>query len=169
MKKNKIKRLPIHLLMSMANAACDKYGFARVLPLEMQKLYRARVAPCVMRVNTESLLWVDPEYVALQIGAGDVTYLYLSMAHIMEEYSGYKQASRERGVDVPIPEDILEQFRKAESLMKYTGRNIYIAPAAAELGLDWVDKWLKQFYSDARKISEAKEAELIHKRKEAIA
>lgn len=168
MKAKEIKRLPIHLLMSMANAACDKYGFARVLPKEMQKLYCARVTPCVMRVNSESLLWIDPEYIALQIGDGDVTYLYLSMNHILEERNGYKQASRERNTVIPIPKGIREQFERAERLMKYTCRNIYLTPAATELGLGWVDKWQKQFYAEARKISEVNEAQ-IRKRKEKIA
>lgn len=169
MKSKNAKRLPIHLLMSMANAACDKYGFERILPMEAQKMYRSKILPAAIRRNSRGMLWIDPEYIALQFDDGDVIYLYMSMTHINAEVASYRAASRARSTKAALPEDISEQFSKARKLMQYTGRSFYISPSAAELGLDWVKQWLKQFFEEAMKVSDRNTTKLMQRFKEVVA
>lgn len=109
--------------------------------MEMQKLYNVKFPQPIIRENGDSVLWVDVNYLALQIDAGPVQYLYLNRVHINEERSSYREASKERGEKICIPGDINAQFEKAMRTMNRTETLICITEAAKAYGLSWVSQW----------------------------
>lgn len=136
-----LKKLPIHLLMSAANAVCKKYGFKPISSREAQGLYRSRCVPAILRTNRQDMLWIDPECIAHQHGSDPVRYLFLSKAHIVEEYSSYRDASQERKQEIRIPKEIDRQFRAALKLMRRHGIDCLFTENAAELNLEWIRNW----------------------------
>lgn len=103
-----------------------------LIPARREDITRMYYAPMkkqipIMKRCESGTVWVDKYYVAYQLGDGDVVYTYISQCHIKEEVNAYKTASRERGMRIPFPADILRCFKTAQNAMKTTGKPYWIA------------------------------------------
>ncbi len=79
--------------------------------------------------NCNGTLWVDRFYIAFQREKSpDVKYVYLTKHHLLEEVSGYKKASKARGITVVLPRSIARQFKVALFKMRAAGTEIWIDP-----------------------------------------
>ncbi len=134
--------LPIHMVLQLANAACEKYKFPKLIGAELNAMYTTKkIVPPVIRRTETGTLWVDKWYVALQIGDDDVKYLYLTRHHINEEVASYRRVKKLRDNAPSLPADIMEQFRAAYNCMKTTEQYIYFSEDAEALSLGWVSAW----------------------------
>ena len=77
-------------------------------------------------VRKNGILWVDKYYVAYQLEDSALHYTYIARYHINEEIAGYRAASRLRGEQVELPDDIRREFLKAQRFMADTHENIWV-------------------------------------------
>lgn len=147
------EHLPFNLVLQLANRACEKYGFKTILRKELITMFTTKkVLPSVVRVNENSMLWVDKWYVAVQIDGGDVEYLYLTYHHINEELWSYRNLRKFRNDAPRLPADIVGQFRVAYNWMKPTEQRMYFSPTAETLGLNWVSVWRNTTHEKLQKL-----------------
>ncbi len=79
--------------------------------------------------NHNGVLWVDRFYVAYQLAdCPCAKYVYLTRHHLLEEVSGYRAASKARGIRVALPKSIAQQFKVALFKMRAAGSEIWIDP-----------------------------------------
>ena len=122
--------LPMRQVLALADKVAEKHGlqapraWQRQMALEsegeiariltMRETLPATLFPMVLE-NKQGMLWVDSQYVAYQLGAGDVRYVYISLYHIMEErITGH------------LPRDIVKEFERARRGMRAKGRKYYV-------------------------------------------
>ena len=103
-------------LMQLADRICVMLGLPLPDRAEIYEQYYAEVPQPVNYDNGRTQVWIDRYYLAYQIGAEDVHYVYVTRTHIGEELS-----SRIR-----LPEDILSAFREALSCMNRKHCNIWL-------------------------------------------
>ena len=93
----------------------------------------------IMLRNSDSTLWVDRYYMAVQHEDEDVRYVYLTEYHIHEEMYNYRVLKNCRENPPTLPKDIAAQFRLALRRMRASGVLIYVSPEVEGLGLAWAD------------------------------
>ena len=81
----------------------------------------------VVLANDNGVLWLDRYYVAFQLsGQTDVRYVYITGDHVNEEIASYRAASRARGRNINLPEDVAAQFKRAKRHMRNAGARFWI-------------------------------------------
>lgn len=144
--------LPQHMLLQLANTIANRYGFRRVLPGELSWLYSNTKIPLpIVLRNRDGTLWVDRYYMALQLGDGDVRYIYLTEQHIREEMFSYRTLKNCHDDPAELPRDIAAQFRLALRRMRATMVPIYVSSEVLGLGLAWAETLYEKIWPDRSK------------------
>ena len=116
------------VLLDIVKHTSKKTGLTPPTRSEISNMYyesKQVPLPVVCR-RKDGMMWVDKYYVAYQFADEDVHYTYLTPHHMNEETASYKVASKLRGQDLRLPDDIQRAFQKAERYMMDTHENIWV-------------------------------------------
>lgn len=132
--------LPQHMLLQLANALADWYGFRRIVNSELTMMYSMTKVPLPIVLRGKyGMLWVDRYYMALQHEDQDVRYVYLTKAHIHEELYSFRELKNCRENPATLPKEIAVQFRSVLRRMHKTGIPVFVSKEVEGLGLAWAE------------------------------
>lgn len=102
-------------LRNLASFLCAKLHLSLIDECELYTQYFADVPQPIVIDDDGTRIWIDRYYAAYQTGCGEVTYVYLTRAHILEE-------TEDRSV---LPDEIQTQFNEALSSMNSLCNNMW--------------------------------------------
>lgn len=126
-------------LIRVADCLAADYGLTRIDASAIRKMIVTRDLPLVSACE-RGMMWVDREYIAYCLTDGAIHYVYMTLAHIHEEQYGYRCASRQRGIQVALPEDVAREFGRACREMSRRKRHYWVDGSFRERhGGGWLD------------------------------
>lgn len=109
-------------LLKYAEKAAHKLQIKMPKMKLIKKQINQAVPNAVIMYNGTYQLWIDKNYIAYSgYNEEEVHYIYLTKAHIYEEYESYKKAREERKNKIKLPEKTRAAFAAALYRMRLKG------------------------------------------------
>lgn len=124
---NEMESLNAMQVFNIAKYIARKYGLRLPDYCRMRSEMSGKIPQPIILDSNNGRMWVDRYYVAYQLdGMAEVKYVYIAKHHVLEEISGYRQASKLRGEDFKPSNGILRQFKRARGEMLAKGCQIWV-------------------------------------------
>lgn len=119
--------LCITYLYQIARVIADKYHLRMPAHKSIQEhCYKWRLSDPIITRNSYGTLWVDADYIAYQLGTGEIQYVYCSRFEQLTTYETYRQAKR-RNKDFSLGEDVRGNMTMITVYWRYVPTPIWIS------------------------------------------
>ena len=124
---NEVESLNAMQVFNIAKYIAKKYGLRMPDYCRMRSEMSGKIPQPIILDSNNGRMWVDRYYVAYQLdGTSEVKYVYIAKHHVLEEISGYRNASKLRSEDFKPSKDILRQFKRARGEMLAKGCQVWV-------------------------------------------